>query len=240
MKRFLKNPIGVLFIVLLLAEALLDHYYGSPLEWVMDKIMVLPGIIIALSLHEFAHAKVADLCGDPTPRSQGRVTINPLAHIDIFGFIALFFIGFGWGRAVEINPRNFKNPRRDELLVGLAGVTMNFILAIVFMGILKLLLTFSPQFLYSDLGGIVILILQKIILINLVLMVFNLIPVPPLDGFNVAAEIFHFRYKPIYYTLYDKGFIILMILILFNITGMILSPIVTVLYQFLLFLFQLM
>ncbi len=239
MKRFLQNPIGVLFIVLLLAEALLDRYYGSPLEWFMDKIMILPGIIIGLSMHEFAHAKVADLCGDPTPRLQGRVTINPLAHIDLFGFISLFFIGFGWGRAVEIDPRNFKNPRRDELLVGLAGVTMNLFLAILFTGLLKILFLFSPQFLYGDLGGILISVFQKVILINLVLMVFNLIPVPPLDGFNVAAEIFGFRYKPIYYTLYDKGFLILMILILFNITGMILSPIVTAVYQFLLFAFQL-
>ncbi|MEA4986855.1 MAG: site-2 protease family protein [Anaerovorax sp.] len=239
MKRFLQNPIGILFIILLLAEALLDHYYGTPMEWIMDKIMILPGIIIGLSFHEFAHAKVADLCGDPTPRLQGRVTINPLAHVDLFGFIALFFIGFGWGRAVEIDPRNFKNPRRDELLVGLAGVTMNLILAILFTAIMKILFTFSPQFLYTGLGEIVISILQKVVLINLVLMVFNLIPVPPLDGFNVAAELFHFRYKQIYYTLYDKGFLILMVLILFNITGMILSPIVTAIYRLLLFLFQL-
>lgn len=238
MRRFLKNPMGILFLILLAADALLNNYYGSPMEWLMAKILVLPGIIIGLSFHEFAHAKVADLCGDPTPRLQGRVTINPAAHIDPFGFVALFLIGFGWGRAVEIDPRNFKNPRRDELLVGLAGVTMNLLLAIVFTGIMKLLIIFSPQFMYGNLGGALISVLQQVILINLVLMVFNLIPVPPLDGFNVAAELFHFRYKQIYYTIYDKGYLILMVLILFNITGMILSPIVSALYHLLLFVFQ--
>lgn len=238
MRRFLKNPVGILFLILLVAEALLDQYYASPMDWLIAKIMVLPGIIIGLSFHEFAHAKVAELCGDSTPRLQGRVTINPAAHIDPFGFIALFFIGFGWGRAVEINPRNFKNPKRDEVLVGIAGVMMNFFLAIVFMGILKLLITFSPQFMYGDLGEVLISVLRQVVVINLVLMVFNLIPVPPLDGFNVAAQIFHFRYKEIYYKIYDKGFLILMILILFNITGKILSPLVGGLYYFLLYLFQ--
>ena len=92
--------------------------------------MMLPGIIIGLAFHEFAHAAVAFKLGDPTPKMQGRVTINPLAHIDPVGLAALLFAGFGWGVPVQINPSNFKKRRRDELLVSLAGVTMNLVIAI--------------------------------------------------------------------------------------------------------------
>lgn len=228
----------MVFVLLLASEVLLNNPYGSVMDWLMAKILILPGIIIGLSLHEFAHAKVAAMCGDDTPKFQGRVTINPLAHIDPFGFIALFFIGFGWGKAVEINPRNFRNPRRDELLVSLAGVTMNFLLAVAFMGVIKLVLIFNMTFFFSSLGYIILQVLQYVVQINLILMVFNLIPVPPLDGFNVAAEVFNFRYKPIYYQLYDKGFFILMILIIFNITDLILSPVINALYSLLFTLFQ--
>lgn len=239
MRRFLNNPMGMIFLLLLASEMLLNNPYGSPMDWLMAKILILPGILIGLSFHEFAHAKVAEMCGDDTPRFQGRVTINPGAHVDPFGFISLIFIGFGWGRPVEINPRNFKNPRRDELLVGLAGVTMNLILAAAFVGIIKIIAVVNMEFLFTSLGRVILQVLQYVVQINLVLMIFNLIPVPPLDGFNVAAELFNFRYKPIYYKLHEKGFLILMLLILFNITGMILSPLVNFFFNLLFNLFGL-
>lgn len=198
--------------------------YSSPLEWFMRTIILLPGIIIGLSFHEFAHALVAYRCGDPTPKYQNRITINPAAHIDPIGFIALIFIGFGWGKPVMINPRNFKKPRRDELFVSLAGVTFNLLLAIIFMAIIRLLYQFALNFMLSDLGGILNDILISAAFINIVLLVFNLLPIPPLDGFNVITQVFNLRNTEFYYRIYDKGFIILMILILFNVTGKILSP----------------
>jgi len=167
---------------------------------------------------------VADRLGDKTPRSQGRVTVNPAAHVDFFGIIALFFIGFGWGKPVEVDQRNFKHIRRDGILVDLAGVTVNLLLAIAFAGILKLLVTFQPGFMSSSMGDIVIEMLFAVVSINIVLMIFNLLPIPPLDGFGIMTEVFNLREKEWYYQIYDKGFLILLVLIVFNITGKILVP----------------
>ncbi len=224
MRRFLSNPTALILILFMFFQVLSGGRYSSPLEWFMRTIILLPGIIIGLSFHEFAHALVAYRCGDPTPKYQNRITINPAAHIDPIGFIALIFIGFGWGKPVMINPRNFKKPRRDELFVSLAGVTFNLLLAIIFMAIIRLLYQFALNFMLSDLGGILNDILISAAFINIVLLVFNLLPIPPLDGFNVITQVFNLRNTEFYYRIYDKGFIILMILILFNVTGKILSP----------------
>ncbi len=191
----------------------------------MQTIMIIPGVVIGLSFHEFAHGWTAYKLGDPTPKFQGRVTINPLAHVDPIGFVALLFAGFGWGRPVEINPNNFKKRRRDELIVSLAGVVMNLIMAILFAVIMKaVLLVSGPAFVMGGLGGALWQILLYVIQINLVLMIFNLIPVPPLDGFSVVTEIFNIKHTQLYYTIYNNGFFILMLLILFNVTDMILTP----------------
>ena len=99
---------------------------------ILTKLLMLPGIIIGLSFHEFAHAWMSDKLGDPTPRRQGRVTINPMAHIDPIGFLALLLVGFGWGKPVQIDPGYYKHRRRDEFLVGIAGVTMNLLIAVIF------------------------------------------------------------------------------------------------------------
>lgn len=187
--------------------------------------MFLPAIIIGLSLHEYAHAKVAYKLGDPTPKMQGRVTINPLAHIDPVGLAALLFVGFGWGVPVQINPSNFRHRRRDELMVALAGVTMNLIIAIVFAIIAKVLyMTAGAVFLSSGVGSILWLMIMYVIQINLVLMIFNLIPCPPLDGFSIISEIFNIKHTEFYWTLYRYGNWILIALIIFGITGMIISP----------------
>lgn len=199
--------------------------FSSPGEWLMSLIFMLPGIIIALSFHEFSHAVVAYKLGDPTPKEQGRVTINPAAHIDAIGFIALIFVRFGWGKPVEINPANFKHPRRDELLVSLAGVVMNFILAVVFTLVLRFYVAGTGAGMYSaNMGGSVYEIIFYIVYINLVLMIFNLLPIPPLDGFNIITEIFNLKKYNWWYSVYDKGFLILMVLILFNFTDRIMSP----------------
>lgn len=202
------------------------------MEWVMDKVYILPGIIIGLAFHEFAHAFVADRLGDNTPRLQGRVTVNPISHIDPIGMIALLFVGFGWGVPVEINPGNFKKPRRDELLVSLSGVVMNLILAIIFTLILKVYLMFVG-YNAGEMGIVVGDIIFYIIYINLILMVFNLLPIPPLDGFNILTELFNLKKYSWWYEIYDKGFIILIIFIIFGLTENILRPTIDFLWSIL-------
>lgn len=110
----------LILIVILAFNSLRRGAFDDPAGWLMNILMMLPAIIIGLSFHEYAHAVTAYKMGDPTPKMQGRVTINPMAHIDWLGFAALVFCGFGWGVPVEINPANFRNRRKGELLVSLA------------------------------------------------------------------------------------------------------------------------
>lgn len=236
--RFIRNnPIAILLIAYMAYQSFVNSQGMGLMDWVMDKVIILPAILVGLSFHEFAHAFVADRLGDKTPRLQGRVTVNPIAHVDFFGFIALIFIGFGWGKPVEVDPRNFKHMRRDGLLVDLAGVTVNLILAIAFAGLLRLLVVYQYEFMSSALGGIIVEILFAVISINIVLMIFNLLPIPPLDGFGILTEVFNLREKEWYYQVYDKGFIILLVLIVFNITGKVLVPAVNFVYGFIMNLF---
>lgn len=219
------NPVLFIFLILMVFNSFRRGAFSSPMDWLMGTIMMIPGIIIGLSFHEFAHAWVACKLGDPTPKFQGRVTINPKAHVDPIGLIALLFAGFGWGVPVEINPSNFKNRRRDELLVSLAGVVMNLIVAIVFAIIIKILITAGGTQLWnSGLGNALWTILFYVIHINLVLMIFNLIPVPPLDGFSIITELFNLKHTELYYTVYNNGSFILLLLILLGVTNTILTP----------------
>jgi Zn-dependent protease len=196
------------------------------MQIVMDKLLFLPGIIIGLTFHEFAHAKAANLLGDPTPKLQGRVTLNPIAHIDILGFVALMLVGFGWGKPVQINGSYFNNFKRDEIIVSISGVLMNFVLAIIFAGLLKLVSISGIDFFSATaFGEFFSQMIYGVIWINIILMVFNLMPIPPLDGFNVIAELTHLREKGIYGQIYDKGPIILLLLIFFNITDKVIGPV---------------
>ena len=170
-------------------------------ESIINKLLFLPGIIIGITFHEAAHGYVSHWLGDPTPKNQGRLSLNPLAHIDPMGFIALLLVGFGWGKPVMIDPRYYKKPKRDELLVSLAGVTTNLIIAILF-AIIQILII-DTGFAYS-LGAS-----WNII----VLMCFNLLPIPPLDGFSVLTQIFDLRRYDWYYKVYSNGFFILMLLV---------------------------
>ena len=135
------NPMVIMMLVLMVTLAFRQgmHSYGSPMDWVMQKVYILPGILVGLSFHEFAHAWVAKKLGDDTAERQGRVTINPAAHLDIVGFVSLLILGFGWGIPVPVDERNFKHPRRDNILVSLAGVTMNLLIAVIFTVILKII-----------------------------------------------------------------------------------------------------
>jgi len=137
-------------------------------------LLFLPALIIAITIHEFAHAFLADRLGDPTPQLQGRLSLNPLKHLDPVGTLMLLFFRFGWGKPVEFDPYNLRHPRRDAALISLAGPAVNLVLATL----LALILKFSPSSLFS-------VFLIPVILININLAIFNLLPVPPLDGAKI-------------------------------------------------------
>ncbi|MCI5698274.1 MAG: site-2 protease family protein [Clostridiales bacterium] len=181
-----------------------------------NKLLLLPGIIIGITFHEAAHGYVSHWLGDPTPKLQGRLSLNPLSHIDPMGFIALILVGFGWGKPVMIDPRYYKNPKRDELLVSLAGVTANLIIAVILAVIQVILIkngfVYNGNTMWTTVSQMII----YAIFINLVLMCFNLLPVPPLDGFSVITQIFDLKKYSWYYPVYRNGFFILIALVFFG------------------------
>ena len=203
-------------------------------DMIITKLLMLPGIIVGLSFHEFAHAWVSDRLGDPTPARQGRVTLNPLAHIDWIGFAALLLVGFGWGKPVQIDPSYYKNRRRDEFLVSIAGVTMNLLLAIILsIPARAMIKTFSSG--TSDLVYNIYLIIVYAVSINIVLMIFNLIPCPPLDGWGILTQIFRLDRYSWWYKVYQYGTWILLALIVTNVTDRIITPLVNLLFNLLLY-----
>lgn len=173
----------------------------------------LPALLIGLSFHEAAHAYAAYRAGDPTARNLGRMSLDPFRHLDLVGTLMLLFVGFGWAKPVPINPRNFKNPRKDEFMVSIAGIATNLALAFIFTGIYVLLLTNG----WTDANGIVDGFIISIIGINTVLAVFNLIPVPPLDGHHLITAAFP-RTERFFYSIsrYNIFILIGVILVLSN------------------------
>lgn len=160
---------------------LLFDFGSTNLSTILLEILYrVPGIIVAISFHECAHAYAAYKCGDPTARNLGRMTLNPLAHFDPIGLVMMLLVRFGWAKPVPINTRNFKNPRKDELIVSLAGVATNLIIAFLTLGVMYVLQVFTTV-------DSVILdnILSSMFFLNLAFFVFNLLPVPPLDGYHV-------------------------------------------------------
>lgn len=152
--------------------------FGDPVLFILR----IPVILIALTIHEFAHGWVAFKCGDTTARDEGRLTLNPFAHLDIFGTMMLLLGPFGWAKPVPVNGYNLKNPKRDMLLISLAGPVSNIILAFIFGYTMRFLFIANPSLLaIQDLNHF----LQLSILINIGISFFNLIPVPPLDGSKI-------------------------------------------------------
>jgi Zn-dependent protease len=168
----------------------------------------LPGIIIGLTVHEFSHAWIAYRAGDPTSRDQGRITLNPLKHIDPLGFIMLLVAGFGWAKPVEFNEQNLRNPKTDVLKIAGAGPVSNALLAMILSVIYALLYTAG----YINPYSVTDEIFKYGIFINWGLFVFNLIPIPPLDGSHLLLS--YFKKFPAFYTaLYKYGTIALLALI---------------------------
>lgn len=168
---------------------------------IMRILIFLPGIVLGLTVHEFSHAIVAHLCGDSTSKNQGRVTLNPLKHIDPFGFIMLLVAGFGWAKPVQFNENNLRNPRTDVIKIALAGPFSNAVIAMVLSVILSFL---SSSLLISQSTGSQIAsdIILNAIYINWGLFIFNLIPLPPLDGSHLLLR--QFRKFPALYAGLNK------------------------------------
>ena len=237
MSRFFRGNASmvIIFIILAANTIIRGDFLDNPLQWLINTLLLIPGIIIGITVHEFAHAFMAYKLGDMTPKFQKRVTLNPLAHIDPIGLIALLFIRFGWGKPVQVNPLAFKKPRLYNFLTDIAGITMNFIFAILFMGVLRLVYEFAVQGIFANETVIyyTLLVIGNIVQINIVLMIFNLLPVPPLDGFGIITEIFNLRKTRIYEQLYNAGFPILIVLIVLNVPTKVISPIIGAVYTFL-------
>ena len=172
---------------------------------ILATILTLPGVIIAISFHEFAHAWMANKLGDQTARNMGRMTLDPRAHLNPIGLILLIFAHIGWGEPVPVNTNNFTtvSRKKGEILVSLAGPVMNFILALIFTVIFYLICTFSPEAILDMLFsqqiagmsfmGLIALTVYCTITVNIGLGVFNLIPIPPLDGSKIFLEFLPYK-----------------------------------------------
>ncbi|MBQ3758201.1 MAG: site-2 protease family protein [Synergistaceae bacterium] len=192
-------------------------------------LLTIPALLWALSFHEFCHGLAARLVGDPTAERYGRLTLNPLAHFDIVGTLMLLFVGFGWAKPVPINTRYFRHPRRDLIIVSLAGVVGNILTAILSV----LFLRFFGEGWYNLTGRAGLTIVVQMININMGLAAFNLIPIPPLDGSRVLEAFLPYKYMEYYYWLERYGMIILLVLLMTGIINVIFEPIINLLWMLL-------
>ncbi len=222
---FDKRTITIVLIVLLVLWLVSAGTSG-----ILDLLLTLPGILIALTFHEFAHAWVAYKLGDNTPKYQGRINLKPLSHIDPVGFVFLIVAGFGWGKPVQIDPRNFNGKyslSKSEAIVSAAVPIMNFILAFVFLIIYYLL--FSVTNIIDELSMQWQLIIYQLILytisINIGLGVFNLIPIPPLDGSKILMHFLPYNAKQWFYNNQQIFYIIFVVIWISGLSSVILNPI---------------
>lgn len=182
----------------------IERLIADPLFFVVS----LVAIVIALTIHEFAHALMANRFGDGTAKAMGRLSLNPLAHLDVVGFLAMLFIGFGWAKPVPVNPYNLRRPKLASALIAFFGPLSNLILAAIALVAFKIILPYlGPE-------NLLIGFLSILVLINLVLAVFNLIPLPPLDGSQILFNLLPARFDDFKNRLMASGPWILICLLL--------------------------
>ncbi|NMB45546.1 MAG: site-2 protease family protein [Firmicutes bacterium] len=184
---------------------------------------MVPAILFAVSVHEFSHGMMAYRLGDPTAKYQGRLTLNPLAHLDPLGALMLVLFRFGWAKPVMVNPLYFKDRRRGMMMVGLAGPLANVISAWVF----RILLRILPSLFSLRIGLVLHQFILLNIAINLGLAAFNLIPIPPLDGSKIVAGLLPARYETRFQRLETYGPVVLLVLLFTGLASRLMSPIVS-------------
>lgn len=177
---------------------------------ILSLILSIPGLLIALTFHEFAHGYAAYLMGDNTARYSGRLSLNPLDHLDIWGTLCLLFFHFGWAKPVPINPANFREQKKGIIIVSLAGPFANFLLAFVCAVVCKILVRFTNS---SEIAMFFYQIFVYAEVMNVGLMVFNLIPIPPLDGSKVLMEFLPPRARYEMYRIERYSGIVLLVLV---------------------------
>ena len=193
---FDRRVIFIIIVIMVLAN--LATYISNPMA-LFFLLATIPGVLIAITFHEFAHGFVAYKLGDNTAKNECRLTLNPFAHLDPIGTLLLLFAGFGWGKPVHVDPRNYTRKmsmEKAEALVSVAGPAMNLILAFVFTLIYYAVGKYAnPEFLDSTVGTIILLLISSTISINVGLGVFNLIPLPPLDGSKIIMPFLPYKAK---------------------------------------------
>jgi Zn-dependent protease len=198
-------------------------------------LLAIPAILIALTFHEFAHGYVAYRFGDPTAKNYGRLTLNPLAHLDPMGTIMIFLIHFGWAKPVPVDPRYLGNPKRDMMWIAAAGPLMNVALALVSGILIRIFM--ATDLAYADPNGGIGTLFQMIrysLYINLALAFFNLLPIPPLDGSKILAGVLPHRYAPTLYLIESRGPMVLFGIIMFgwitgfHVLGVVIGPFINV------------
>lgn len=187
----------------------------------LSYILPLPAILFSLSFHEASHAWMANKLGDPTSKNLGRISLDPTKHLDPIGFLCFVVFGFGWAKPVLVNSRNFKNARRDDLLTSLAGPVSNIILAIISAIIFGIYLKIVGINYISTKYIIVTQLLSTFVTVNVVLAVFNLLPIPPLDGYHVFKNILlkSIPYKFFIFVERNSMYILILMVFLLNTTN---------------------
>lgn len=217
------------YLYIILAIIVLANIFSGGVD-ILGLVLTIPGVLVAITFHEYAHAFAADKLGDDTPRNQGRLSLNPLAHLDPFGVIMLIFAHIGWGKPVQINPNNFSrkfSARTAEAIVSIAGPLMNFLLAIIFTIAFYAVQVFAPAFaLGSQVGIIIMTMIQYAVIVNIGLGVFNLIPLPPLDGSKILIAFLPYNGKRWFEEHTQLFYIIFLIIWITPISSMIISPII--------------
>ncbi len=223
----------VYVIIAIMVLSTITQYITNPSALFMLLVSV-PGVLIAITFHEFAHGYVAYKLGDNTAKLEGRLSLNPLDHLDPIGTLMLLLAGFGWGKPVNVNPSNYTRKismEKGEALVSLAGPLMNIILSIIFAIIYFAIYKFANvTFLSSTVGTVLMLLISATISINVGLGIFNLIPLPPLDGSKIIMPFLPYKAKQWFRNNEQIFYIIFVVIWITGIAGIIISPAINVVY----------